>query len=259
MAASSKREAKRRPEKFFGKGGELSSVKTPSIAARIVDKVLNLLLSKEIRVGTFLGTEASLSETFEASRFPVREALSRLEALGIVEVKRGTGGGIWVANGNPDHFAELLAIHFLLADITLEELFEARVAIVPKAAEHAAIHASPEDVDELNALLDRVVELRHDFDAALQSLLDFHLKLVELSRLRTLTALNRTLCLMLKDLHQQYPPPILTTSRDVNTYAGLRNLRNVVKKIRERDGAGASAVMREAIVAHKEAVLALAK
>lgn len=236
-----------------------TSLRSSSIASRIVAKVTELLANKELRVGDFLGTEATVSKTFEASRFPVREALSRLEALGLVEIRRGAGGGIWIAHGKPDHFADLLAVHLLLADITPEELFEARLAIVPKAAEHAAKHATAEDVAELTSLLDEVERLRHDFSAALEALLAFHLKLVELSKLRTLTALNRSLCSLLKDLHQRYPPPILTSSRPANTYGGMRNLRAAVAKIAEGDSAGASEVMHKSILGHRDAILALAR
>jgi DNA-binding FadR family transcriptional regulator len=258
MASENRTGRRRRTESALART-QKPALKTSSIAARIVAKVVELLVNKELAVGDFLGTEMTLSETFGASRFPVREALSRLEALGLIEIRRGAGGGIWIARGNPDHFADLLAIHFLLADITAEELFEARLAIVPKAAEHAAIHASKEEVLELTALLDEVERLRHDFAAALQALMEFHLKLVELSRLRTLTALNRSLCNLLKDLHERYPPPILTTSRPANTYGGMRNLRSAVSKIAEGDGAAASEVMRKAIIGHRDAIFALAK
>jgi len=255
--AKKKSVSRRSSVSILGESGRPSR-KRQSIATRIVARVIDLLLNKQLQVGSFLGTEASISEDFGASRFPVREALSRLEALGIVEIKRGIGGGISIAAGNPDHFAELLAVHFMLADITLEELFEARLAIVPKAAEHAARHATPEDVAALTGYLDEIVRLRNDFDAALQSLLDFHLSLVELSKLRTLTALNRSLCYLLRDLHRRYPPPILVTSRDVNTYAGLKHLRDVVERIASGDAQGAADVMRLAIMEHKQAVLALA-
>lgn len=232
--------------------------KSTSIASRIVARVSELLAAKELGVGDFLGTETHFSETFAVSRFPVREALSRLEALGLVEIRRGVNGGIWIAHGNPDHFADLLALHFVLADVSLEEVFEARLAIVPKAAEHAAKHATPEEVAELTSLLDDIERLRHDFAAALEALLAFHRRLVELSRLRTLTALNRSLLNLLRDVHERYPPPILTTSQPVSTYGGMRNLRSVVSKIAEGDGAGASEVMRKSIIGHRDAILALA-
>lgn len=234
------------------------SAKKLSIAAQIVDDVVSMLVKKRLQVGDFLGTEASICERFGASRFPVREALSRLEALGLVSIRRGVEGGVWIKEGDPDHFGGLLAVHFLLANISLTELFEARIAIVPKAAEHAARHATPEQIEELHLLLQDIERKRKDFDAALEALLDFHLKLVEFSGLRTLSVLNRSLSFALKDMHQRYPPPILTTSRAVNTYAGLKSLRAVVKKIEERDAAGAKDLMREAIAAHRDAVLALA-
>lgn len=230
-----------------------------SIAARIVDEVVRMLVNKELRVGDFLGTEASICTRFGASRFPVREALGRLEALGFIQIRRGIEGGVWVKAGDPDHFGELLAVHFLLADISLVELFEARVAIVPKTAEHAAFHATQDEIEELRTLLNRIEEKRRDFDAALEALLEFHLKLAEFSGLRTLTALNRSLCFVLKDMHMRYPPPILTTSRAAETYTGMRNLRAVLDRIEQRDSQGAAEIMRKAIIAHRDAVLALAE
>jgi DNA-binding FadR family transcriptional regulator len=233
-------------------------LKQPSIAARIVDEVLRRLVNKELDVGDFLGTEASICEEYGASRFPVREALSRLEALGLIWIKRGIDGGAWIKKGDPDHFGELLAVHFLLADISLEELFEVRIAIAPKAAEYAASNASRGNIEVLRALLDRVEADRRDFDKALDALIEFHKKLGEFSGLRTLTALNRSLCFLLRNVHRRYPPPILTTSRAVDTYAGMKNLRLVLKKIEERDASGAADVMRRAVIAHRDAVLALA-
>jgi DNA-binding FadR family transcriptional regulator len=233
-------------------------LKQPSIAARIVDEVIRRLVNKELKVSDFLGTEASICEEFGASRFPVREALSRLEALGLIRIKRGIEGGAWIKAGDPDHFGELLAVHFLLADVSLEELFEARLAIAPKAAAHTASNASRENIEVLRALLDRIEANRRDFDAALDALIEFHQKLGEFSGLRTLTALNRSLCSVLKDLHKRYPPPILTTLRAVDTYAGMKKLRLVLKKIEERDAAGAGDVMRRSVMAHRDAVLALA-
>ena len=233
-----------------------SSVKTPSIAVRIVDAVLEALLKKEARPGDFLGTEASISATFQASRFPVREALSRLEAVGIIEIRRGLGGGIWIAKGNPDHFAELLAIHFLLAEITPLELFEARLAIAPKAAEHAARHATAKDVAELKALLDTVEDQRRNFKVALRALLDFHIMLVDLSKLRTLTALNRSLVHMMQDLYQTYAPPIFTDKTKKRSYGGLENLRLVVARLEKHDATGAAEAMRNAITGHRDAIMA---
>lgn len=230
-----------------------------SIAARIVQNVLHRLTRKELGVGDFLGTEAGLCSEFGVSRFPVREALSRLEALGLVDIRRGVDGGVWIKAGAPNHFGELLAVHFLLADVSLVELFEARIAIVPKAAEHAALRATQAQINELKALLDRVEKERADFSEALGALLDFHLKLVEFSGLRTLSVLNRSLSSLLQDVHQRFPPPILTTSHAAETYGGMKNLRLVLRKIEARDAIGAGEVMRTAILGHRDAVLALAE
>ena len=51
------------------------------------------------------------------SRIVARDALRTLEALGIVEIKMGKGGGARIARGNPRLFAEALAVQLDLTGV----------------------------------------------------------------------------------------------------------------------------------------------
>ena len=79
----------------------------------ILDRLEAALLSGELSVGDRLPGERELAAGFGVSRTSVREALRVLEALGILEVKRGTEG-VSLRNEPGDAFADLLRLHIAL-------------------------------------------------------------------------------------------------------------------------------------------------
>jgi DNA-binding FadR family transcriptional regulator len=133
-------------------GLRLSPIKTETVADQVVSQILDLVQSGELQVGDKLPGERSLSEELQVSRVPIREAFSKLEALGIIEVRRGVGaivtrslsgalaGEIW-ARWLSDHQSEI------------EQVYEVREAIECQATRLAAAHATDEDLDELKRLV----------------------------------------------------------------------------------------------------------
>src|SRR5437588_11072108 len=84
--------------------------RSSSLSAQLVAEVRDALFAKQLRPGDFLGTEKDLAARFNASRIVARDALRTLEALGIVEIRMGKGGGARIAHGNPRLCAEALAV-----------------------------------------------------------------------------------------------------------------------------------------------------
>src|SRR5690348_18113952 len=76
--------------------------KSATLASRIVADVREALFDKRYRPGDFLGTEKDLAARHGVSRMAARDALRTLEALGIVDISRGAGGGARITRGNPD-------------------------------------------------------------------------------------------------------------------------------------------------------------
>src|SRR5436309_4374530 len=92
-----------------------------SLSSQIVAEVRDALFEKRLKPGDFLGTEKDLAARFEVSRIVARDALRTLEALGIVEIRMGAGGGARIARGNPRRFAEALAVQLDLTGVTVRE------------------------------------------------------------------------------------------------------------------------------------------
>ena len=129
--------------------------RSSSLSAQIVAWVRDALFAKKLKPGDFLGTEKDLAARFDASRIVARDALRTLEALGIVEIRMGKGGGARIAQGNPRLFAEALAVQLDLTGVSASEIMDAQRAIETLGAELAAENATAADIAKLRALLRR--------------------------------------------------------------------------------------------------------
>jgi hypothetical protein len=67
--------------------------RSSSLSAQMVAQVRDDLFAKKLKPGDFLGTEKDLAGRFGTSRIVARDAMRTLEALGIVEIRMGKGGG----------------------------------------------------------------------------------------------------------------------------------------------------------------------
>src|SRR6267154_1205147 len=124
-----------------------------SLSSQIVAQVRDALFAKKLKPGDFLGTEKDLAARFGVSRIVARDALRTLEALGIVEIRMGKGGGARIARVNPRLFAEALAVQLDLTGVSAAEILDAQRAVECMAAELAAENATPADHERLRALL----------------------------------------------------------------------------------------------------------
>ncbi len=190
------------------------------------EAVRQMILSGAAAPGDRLG-EAELAETLGLSRTPVREALQRLGADGLVEVLPHRGARV---------------VRWTAAD--LAEIFELRSLLEPYAAARAARIGLDEEV--LAALRDRCAEMERaaaasDLARVAQLNSRFHAALIDASG-------NRRLPGMLTSV--MHAPLILGTFHRYDAEAMERSMghhREVVDAIAARDPDWAASVMRSHI------------
>lgn len=207
-----------------------------TLSSRIVAEVREALFEKRLKPGDFLGGEKDLAARFGVSRIVARDALRTLEALGIVEIKVGAGGGARVAKGSPRLFAEALAVQLDLTGVGVSEVMDAQRAIECLAAELAAENATPADHARLKHLLEDAAAKLDDMDAFTRSSLEFHLAVAEASH-------NRVLVIQLISLqHVSWPSRNRTLMRPVARHI-LDVHRELASLIEAGDGAAARRLM----------------
>ncbi|PXY17107.1 GntR family transcriptional regulator [Prauserella coralliicola] len=135
---------------------------------KAVDALRELILRGDFPAGARLG-EMELATRLGVSRTPVREALTRLAAEGLVELvpNRGARVSKWSVE-------------------ELEGVFDLRTALEPELTALAVPKAGPDDVEELDRLARRMVEVGspgagQDLDALVPLNREFHGRLVTLA------------------------------------------------------------------------------
>jgi len=209
-----------------------------TLSSRIVEEVLDALFDKRLAPGDFLGTEKDLAERAGASRIVARDALRTLQALGVVEIRAGAGGGARIAGGNPRLFAEALAVQLTLAGVSVREMMDAQRATETTAAELAAENATPEDLAHLRELLAEHERTIEDSAAYTRTCMRFHVAVAEASH-------NRVLVAQLLSLqHVSWPTQNRTLTAPVARHI-LDAHRRLVDVIESRDAAAARRLMDE--------------
>ena len=111
------------------------------------------MFAGKLQAGDKLPTERELAERFETSRASVREALRTLEPEGLIRIKKGVVGGIFVADLDHRHVAKSLQTLLQLRKVSIHDIAEIRLMFEPEAARLAAERARPDDIRELEEVI----------------------------------------------------------------------------------------------------------
>ncbi|WP_343305867.1 GntR family transcriptional regulator [Chitinophaga niabensis] len=119
--------------------------------ADIVEKELrDYLKKKSFKPGDALPSELELAEALGVSRNVVREALSRLRMLGMVETKKRRG----MILSRPDILGsfERVLDPLIIDDSTLQDIFELRLTLEMGLADILYLRKTKKDLKELEAI-----------------------------------------------------------------------------------------------------------
>lgn len=135
----------------------LKPIKTRKIYEQIVDQIGLLVADGQLKPGDRLPSERELVERFQVSRASIREAISALEMMGLIEVR--SGEGTYIRHVNIDSVVAPLAWMLFIEKDSDLELYEARKVLEVQAAGLAAERA--ED-DEINDMFEALEVMRRD-------------------------------------------------------------------------------------------------
>lgn len=201
------------------------SARSEPAGSRIERQIKAAILAGQCRPGDFLGSENDLAASLGVSRLPVREAVGRLQALGLVEVKTGAGGGVRVAAGKPDHIAEMLAIQLVLDGLDAEQVLVAQRIVEVAAVGIAARSAKADDIDGLERALAEAERLSENPKAFTAASMRFHAAVGAASGNRFLSIMMQAVALAL----EQVTAPDTTVEVARRVAANHRKLLNAIK------------------------------
>lgn len=150
--------------------------------AVVVDIATDIITGRSLP-GQALPTEQLLGERFEVSRTVVREAMARLAACGLIEVRHGLRAVVLERERWRELDPVLLQIRSTagLIDDLLPDLFDIRRLIELEVAERAARNRTAEDLTTLAALMETQVQYMDDPEAYNVADIAFHDALIDAS------------------------------------------------------------------------------
>src|SRR4051794_35495972 len=125
-----------------------------AVAERLFAQLSTEILSGRYHPGEKLPTQRRLAADLGVTMTALREALKRLEQLGLVEVRHGDAMRVtdWRARGGPDGIAHVLFAAGGLDRDMLRDVLEARPLMLAPAARLAAERRSDDQAARLRAL-----------------------------------------------------------------------------------------------------------
>jgi DNA-binding FadR family transcriptional regulator len=193
--------------------------------------------------GDRLPNERELSNVFGISRSTLREGLRTLEALGVIEIRPGAAGGIFVAEPGGDQIGSALEALIRFRAATAQDLAEFRVSFEGETAYWAAVRATEADVEGLERIVldfERLVD-REDLPWSILAgpELEFHEAIARASKNHVRVAIMLGVHKALHRASISLEPLLSATARR----SIVDDLTRITAAVRERDGRRARAQM----------------
>jgi GntR family transcriptional repressor for pyruvate dehydrogenase complex len=209
-----------------------------SQAQELAKKIRQRIQSAQLPDGSFFMTEAQLALEYDVSRTVAREAVSRLQALGILEGRKRKG--LLVRHPDPLRLLSNSLPSLVASPDDWQELAQLRYALEVGAIELAIRAATDEQIDRLAAITEQMEQALREDTQSTRSIgldLEFHAQILQMTGSRMIAGMQQ----ILVQFFQIAPhSPETTTAADRIIWEH----RELLNAIRDRDVERARSMIR---------------
>lgn len=177
----------------------LTPLSSKRLTDQVADQLREYILKNKLDSSQRLPSDAELAKTLHVSVGTVREALHLLEHDGIVKIKKGPGGGIFVLNSSHLKLVEKTFFSLCWDEVPFEVLLEARIAIEDRIARLSAVRATEEDLKVLRNNIKEMEKAINNIIIFIRKDTDFHVSLAQAAKNQVLLIFMNTL----KEIHNR--------------------------------------------------------
>jgi len=200
---------------------QISAIENKSLVELVEEKILDVVRRNNLSAGDSLPAELELTELLGVSRSVVREALSRLRMLGLLESRKRRGMVI----AEPDVFGgckNVLDAAFL-TEQTQQNLYEMRLALELGISDFLFLRKTDQDLVELEEIVERGEQAVTE-KARLKLEIGFHTKLYQIAR--------NNLLLRFKDLLEPFFLDVVKREETTGRRRGEATHRDLLDELR---------------------------
>jgi len=205
-------------------------------------KIAESILDGKLKTGGRLPTEKEMARQFGVSLVTLREALRGLEIFGLIEKRKGQGGGVFVSEINRQSIKTALGYFLTLHHLSAQHLYEVRKIIEPTMVRLASQKITAEDIRKLEKNVSLCEEklrssrkhfTRKEFFDIDKDHIDFHRMIAESTRNPVLSLTIDYVFDFLTACEKDLLVPDFQYSA-----AAMEEHKRILHCIKKRDGAG---------------------
>ncbi|WP_280768271.1 FadR/GntR family transcriptional regulator [Salipaludibacillus daqingensis] len=182
----------------------IKHVRSKKIYEIVAEQLTEMIINSEFEAGDRLPSVQQLAEDFDVGRSAIREALSAMKAMGLIEIRQGEG--TFVKKVDFDISSKMIPSVILKKD--LEQLFEVRKLNETGAARLAAINRTNQDIIELERIIDAMKRIHGNGELGEKADIDFHMAIVSATKndmlYRLMTTVSDTMRESMKEARQLF-------------------------------------------------------
>ncbi|MCX2450110.1 GntR family transcriptional regulator [Pedobacter sp. PLR] len=154
-----------------------------TLVDQVEAKLLEYIKTEDLNPGSSMPNEQTLAKALGVARGVLREALSRLRMLGLIETRTQRG----MVLKEPSILGGMLRVAdpLLLSELSLLDVLEFRVALELGISSDIFRKITKKDIEELEVIVEKGIILEHN-EYALASEYAFHSKLYEITGNQTI-------------------------------------------------------------------------
>jgi DNA-binding FadR family transcriptional regulator len=231
----------------------MNVVSEPIVRKKLSDEVFSrlkrMIESGELKAGDDMPSERELMERYGVGRPAIREAMQALAGKGLVEISQGERARVLRITAESIFRQVDLPAKLMLSGSSdsLEHLKSARIFFERGMIREAAARATPDDIAELRALLDRQKQSLGDSDAFIDADMEFHQGIARISGNPLFAAVSGAMLGWLKSYHTEM---LIWTGRENFTLAEHEEIIRAIAK-------GDADLAEQAMIKHLERSRAL--
>ncbi len=153
-----------------------TEVQTTRTYEKIIEQIKENIKNNKLKKGDRLPPERLMAEQMGISRLTVREALSYLLAIGLIENKAGNGN--YIKSDLSSMLYEPMSMYILLEDIDFQEVLSLRKTLQTQCIAICTDNITVDNLNELETICDKM-KICENYDKLIELDLAFHSYIVK--------------------------------------------------------------------------------
>ncbi|WP_078544724.1 FadR/GntR family transcriptional regulator [Litchfieldia alkalitelluris] len=213
------------------------------VSSIVMKHITDMIRSGQYTTGSKLPSERELREMFKVGRSSVREALSTLVDMDVVEKRNGVG--VFVKKTDLNHLVDTFVVSALLDSKVSREILDFRLILEVETAGIAALMATEEDLLEMELAIQSYSDAIDSKQDTVEPDELFHKAIVMATRNSILLKVYH----FISDLLHSFKIDLVKVENKENTLYYHQKIYDAIKKGNEKE---ARQMMREHLLEFKE-------